>query len=155
MRLYEVEVDDEVFQFVKGSAEPLVDTFNSALRRLLPLDGQTRQPTRSLNFPQGAPEKSLNVLQSLPGGTPQALRQILEVAQLVRGGTYTRPAATSFVAKQHHVFPQTVIDKYTRQLGLTAGQFDRLLEQADSADLRRLLKSKFPGYGEVIDQVLG
>jgi len=155
MRFHEVEVDDEVFQFVKGRAEPLVDTFNSALRRLLPLDGQTRKPARPLNFPQAAPEKSLSVLPSLPGGTPQALRQILEVARLVRGGAYTRTAATSFVAKQHNVFPQTVIDKYGRQLGLTAGQFDRLLEQADSADLRKLLKSKFPGYGEVIDQVLG
>lgn len=155
MGSYKVEVDDEVFQFVKGSAEPLVDTFNSALRRLLPLNGQTRQPPRSLNFPEGAPEKSLSALQSLPGGTPQALRQVLEVAQLVRGGAYTRRVATSLVAKQHNIFPQTVIDKYCRQLGLTAGQFDRLLEQADSADLRRLLKSKFPGYSEVIVQVLG
>jgi hypothetical protein len=83
------------------------------------------------------------------------LRQILEVAQLVRGGAYTRRTATSLVAKQHNIFPQTVIDKYGRQLGLTAGQFDRLLEQAYSADLTKHLKSKFPGYGEVIDQVLG
>ena len=155
MRFHQVEVDDEVFQFVKGQAEPLVDTFNSALRRVLPLDGQCRGPTRSSSFPQDAPAKSASVLPSLPSGTPQALRQILEVAYLIRGGAHTRTAATSFVAKQHNVFPQTVLDKYCRQLRLTAGEFDRLLEQADAADLRNLLKSKFPGYGDVIDQVLG
>lgn len=155
MRFHQVEVDDEVFQFVKGQAEPLVDTFNSALRRILPLNGQSRGPTRSSSPPQGAPAKSLSVSPSLSRGTPQALRQILEVAHLVRGGAYTRTAATSFVAKQHNVFPQTVLDKYCRQLGLTAGQFDRLLEQDGAADLRTLLMSKFPEHGEGIDQVLG
>jgi hypothetical protein len=91
----------------------------------------------------------------LPNGTPQALRQILEVAQLVRGGAYSRTAATQFVAKQHRVFPQTVLDKYCRQLDLTANQFDRLLEQEDSADLRQLLRSKFPEHAEVVNAALG
>lgn len=155
MRLHQVEVDDEVFQFVKRHAEPLVDTFNSALRRLLPLDGRSRGSTRLSSSPQGTPARSLSVLPSFSSGTPQALRQILEVAHLVRGGAYTRTAATSFVAKQHNVFPQTVLDKYCRQLELTASQFDRLLEQEVATDLRTLLKSKFPGHGEIIDQVLG
>ncbi len=155
MRFHQVEVDDEVFQFVQRQAEPLVDTFNSALRQVLPLDGQSREPTRLSSFPQGAPAKNSSDLPSFPSATPQALRQILEVVHLIRGGAYTRTTATSFVAKQHNIFPQTVLDKYCRQLGLTAREFDRLLEQADAADLRKLLKSKFPEYGEVIDQVLG
>jgi hypothetical protein len=75
--------------------------------------------------------------------------------QVVRGGAYTRTTATSFVAKQHNVFPQTVLDKYCRQLGLTAEQFDRLLQQPGAVDLRKLLKSKSPGYDDVIDSVLG
>jgi hypothetical protein len=154
MRFHQVEVDEDVFQFVKMHAEPLIDTFNSALRRLLLLDGQSRGSKHSSSFPQGSPAKSPSTLPALSGGTPQALRQILEVASLVRGGAYTRTAATSFVAKQHNVFPQTVLDKYCRQLGLTAGQFDRLLEQDGIADLQKLLKSKFPGHGEVIEQVL-
>jgi hypothetical protein len=155
MRFHQVEVDDEVFEFVKGKAEPLVDTFNSALRRILPVNGHSRGPTGSSRLVQDAPAKTPSTLPPLSGGTSQALRQILEVAHLVRGGAYARTAATSFVAKQHKVFPQTVLDKYCRQLGLSAGEFDRLLESADAAELRKLLKSKFPGYDEVIDKMLG
>jgi hypothetical protein len=154
MRFHQVEVDEDVFQFVKMHAEPLIDTFNSALRQLLLLDGQSRVSKHSSSSPQGSHDKIPSTLPSFSGGTPQALRQILEVASLVRGGAYTRTAATIFVAKQHNVFPQTVLDKYCRQLGLTACQFDRLLEQDGTSDLQKLLKSKFPGHGEVIEQVL-
>jgi hypothetical protein len=154
MRFHQVEIDEDVFKFVKLHAEPLVDTFNSTLRRLLLLEGQPRGAKNLLSSPQGSPAQSTSTLPSFSGGTPQALRQILEVASLVRGGAYTRTAATSFVAKQHNVFPQTVLDKYCRQLGLTASQFDRLLEQHGTVDLQKLLKSKFPGHGEVIEQML-
>lgn len=153
MRTHQVEVDDEVFSFVKGRAEPLVDTFNSALRRLLPLGGANAQ--RRAQSPK--PDQPINggTHPSLPNGTPQALRQILEVAQLVRGGAYTRTAATQYVAKEHRVFPQTVLDKYCRQLDLTANQFDRLLEQEKLPDLRQVLRSKFPDHAEVINGALG
>jgi hypothetical protein len=156
MRFHQVEVDEDIFQFVKMRAEPLVDTFNSVLRRLLLVNEQAPRGSKHLSSSTpGSPAKNSGALPSFSGGTPQALRQILEVASLVRGGAYTRTAATSFVAKQHNVFPQTVLDKYCRQLGLTAGQFDRLLEQADNAELQTLLKSKFPGHGDVIEQALG
>ena len=154
MRFHSVEVDEDVYQFVKGHAEALVDTFNSALRRLLPLNGKPGGATGSA-VPPTVITRTPSVSPSFPGGMPQALRQVLEVAHLVRGGAYTRTTATSFVAKQHNVFPQTVLDKYCRQLGLTADQFDRLLEQPGAVDLGKLLKSKFPGYDAVIDSVLG
>jgi len=32
-----VEIDDEVFEYVQNHAEPLVDDFNSALKKLLGL----------------------------------------------------------------------------------------------------------------------
>jgi hypothetical protein len=155
MRFHPVEVDDDVFEFVKGKAEPLVDTFNSALRRILPIDSRHKGPTDSSKFAQDAPANGPSILPSLSSGIPQALRQILEVARLVRGGAYTRTAATSFIAKQHRVFPQTVLDKYCRQLGLTAREFDRLLEPTDAAELRKLLKLRFPGYDETVDEMLG
>ena len=154
MRTYQVEVDDEVFSFVKGHAEPLVDTFNSALRRLLPL-GEAKTQRKAQSPKPDHPMNAGTHLSSLASGTPQALRQILEVVQLVRDGAYTRTAATQFVAKQHRVFPQTVLDKYCRQLDLTANQFDRLLEQEKLADLRQALRSKFPDHAEVINVVLG
>jgi hypothetical protein len=150
MRTHQVQVDNDVFEFVKANAEPLVDDFNSALRRLLSLKG-TQPQTR----PPGAVVRATTqgrVLPALPTGTPVALRHILEVAQLVRGGAYTRTAATQFVAKQDNVFPQTVIDKYCRQLGLTASQFDRLLEEENLNGLRKLLKAKFNERSDVIDQ---
>lgn len=147
MRMHHVEVDDEVFSFVKAHAEPLVDTFNSSLRRLLPLGAMA-----SDGGANAAREASL--IPSFPTGTPEALRQILEVARLVCGGAYTRTAATQFVAKQHGVTPQTVLDKYGRQLQLTATQFDQLLEQKGLSDLQRILKLKFAAHSELIDDVL-
>lgn len=146
MRTHQVEVDDEVFAFVKSHAEPLVDTFNTSLRRLLLK--KSEQPTRT-NAPQAAAGGP-----AFPGGTPQALRQIIEVAFLVIGGAYTRQSATQAVAKRYQVATQTVLDKYCRQLGLTANQFDRLLEQSGRKELKQLLRTKFPGHGEVIDRNL-
>jgi negative regulator of replication initiation len=145
MNMHQVEVDNEVFSFVKARAEPLVDTFNSALRRLLPLGEITKVPRAGT--PLSVP--------SLPKGTPEALRQILEVVLLVGTSAHTRSQATKLVAERHGVFPQTVVDKYGRQLGLTAGQFDTLLDQQGLADLRTLLKSKFPTHAKLVNDLLG
>ncbi|MHB8311606.1 MAG: hypothetical protein ACYDCY_14740 [Metallibacterium sp.] len=145
MRAHQVEVDDEVFAFVKSHAEPLVDTFNSSLRRLLPFN--TVKPVKAaITLAESS--------SSFPSGTPQALRQILEVAALVRGGAYARTSATRFVAKQHRVATQTVQDKYARQMGLTTNQFDHLLEQSDRKELKCLLRSKFPEHSVIIDSSL-
>lgn len=153
MRFHQVEVDDDVFQFVKAHAEPLVDTFNSALRRLLPLSD--RQILSNQASAKGSPLfVSASPLPSVPQHFPQALRQILEVVRLVRGSAYTRTTATQYVARQYKVFPQTVLDKYCRQLGLTAAQFDRLLEEPGLGELRKKLKSKFSSYAQAIDEVL-
>lgn len=145
MRVHQVEVDDEVFLFVKARAEPLEDTFNSALRRLLPLEGRDKKPLATV---------AASAMLTFPTGTPEALRQILEVVRLVRGRAYTRTAATQFVAKQHGVFPQTVLDKYCRQLQLSATEFDQLLEQNDLVRLREILRSKFPAQAEIIEHTL-
>jgi negative regulator of replication initiation len=153
MRMRQVEVDDEVFSFVKAHAEPLIDTFNSSLRRLLPLGGQDGQ-MRAVPDTNAIRANADSLIPTLPTGIPEALRQILEVIRLVCGGAYTRTAATQFVAKQHGVFPQTVLDKYCRQLQLTANQFDRLLEQEGLARLREILRSKFPAHTEIIDDLL-
>lgn len=151
MKFHKVEVDEDVFQFVKSHAEPLVDTFNSALRRLLL--GTGLKPDKS-NKKDLEPTKNEGFLPIFPAQTPQALRHTLEVAYLVRSGAYDRSNATQFVAKQHAVFPQTVLDKYCRQLNLKAREFDRLLEQPGLIDLKQILKSKFSDYKQLIDQTL-
>lgn len=136
MPMHQVEVDDEVFAFVKSHAEPLVDSFNSALKKLL-----ITAKTPDVSEAPGS--------RSFPGGTPEALRQILEVVQLVRSGS-RRTAATQHVARRYAVATATVQDKYARQLNLSTHQFDRLLDQDDLGDLDMLLKSKFPKHGDVI-----
>ena len=154
MRFHRVEVDDDVFQFVKTHAEPLVDTFNSALRRLLPLSNaqeQKNQTSGQITFtpdPAGATRPNLEHF-------PQALQHILEVVRLVRNGAYKRTTATQYVARKFNVFPQTVLDKYCRQLNLTAAQFDKLLEEPGLEELRKILKTKFSGYINAIDETLG
>jgi hypothetical protein len=153
MGFHQVQVDDDVFQFVKAHAEPLVDTFNSALRRLLPLSGSQNQKDQT--FEKETPSGTSATLPSVPQHLPQALRHILEVIRLVRGGAYTRTEATQYVARQYKVFPQTVLDKYCRQLSLTASQFDRLLEEPGLVELSKRLKTKFSGHAHAIDEVLG
>lgn len=153
MRMYPVEVDEEVYLFVKNNAEPLEDNFNSALKRLLPIP-KTRGLTPSkIKFHRLQPEPA-GPLPEIPKQVPQLLRQILEVVHLVIKGPYSRRSATQYVAGQHKKRNQTIIDKYTRQLGLKASEFDRLLDQEGLADLRKILKSKFPGYTQLIDDVI-
>lgn len=152
MRMYQVEVDEEVFQFIKDHAEPLMDTFNSTLRRLLPLP-EGRSHVKSSGKTEEIKPDDANFLPSLPKRLPKGLRYILEVVHLVQNG-YSRTSATRRVARNHNVFPQTIIDKYTRQIKLTASGFDRLLDQVNLVELQRALVSKFPKYNQIIDEVL-
>ena len=150
MRTHQVQIDNDVFEFVKANAEPLVDDFNSTLRRLL-FHNAAKLKTRPVSAAARSAVQGA-MLPTLPSGMPIALTRILEVVHLVRAGAYTRTAATQFVAKQHNVFPQTIIDKYCRQLGLTAYQFDRLLEEENLGGLRKLLKAKFSNHSDVVDK---
>lgn len=152
MRSHNVEVDDDVFAFVKEHAEPLVDNFSSTLRRLLNIGGKRAGPRTIQAAAQS--RATTSILPSLPRGLPEALRQPLEVTYLVRKAGRNRTDATHFAAKHHGVVPQTILDKYTRRLDLTAAQFDELLDQSNLADLRKRLKQKYPSHTDFIEQVL-
>ena len=154
MRYHQVEVDSDVFKYVKEHAEPLVDTFNSTLRRLLPLSNLKTQVSQ-VKGTEDMEIKSHSELPNIPRQTPAALSQILNVVHLVRCGAYTRQMATNRVAKLRNITPQTVLDKYCRQLNLRTDDFDRLLAQQDMNELRKILKTKFQRHGEIIDQILG
>lgn len=150
MRSYQVEVDEEVFSYVQKHAEPLIDNFNSTMKRLLGLSGsRAKQET-------APPAKHTSTIPglSLPRDVPQALRQILEVAYLVSRQGESRTDVTRIVAKIHRVAPQTVLDKYCRQLDLTAAAFDRLLDEPQLKTLKIKLQRKFSGYSGLIDEVL-
>ncbi|GAB2498963.1 hypothetical protein GCM10027084_10230 [Pseudoxanthomonas sangjuensis] len=93
-------------------------------------------------------------MPTFPGGTPEALRQIIEVALLVKKRAYDRVSATKLVADKHKVTPNTVLDKYCRQLGLNTQKFDRLLDQPGLKELKTLLQSKFNAHADLIGKFL-
>jgi hypothetical protein len=91
---------------------------------------------------------------SFPPGTPASLQQIVEVIHLVLKRDLSRPEATYHVAKSRNVAPQTVLDKYCRQLGLKAYEIDRLIAQPDLSNLKTLLNQKFPNHQSLISKYL-
>jgi hypothetical protein len=145
MKSHTIEIDDDVFRYLKKRAEPFEDTPNSVLRRELLRNGRLPIGTGS---PLGIDDADTTDL--FPIGTPVALQQILEVVLLVKNGTCRRNEATRIIAKKHNVAQQTVQDKYGRQLGMTADEFDRLLIPSKAEDLMALLIKKFPSYGDII-----
>ena len=85
---------------------------------------------------------------------PAALRQILEVIISIKKDGISRPDATKKVAERNNIRPQTVIDKYCRQLNLRAFEFDQLIAEEALINLKNLLKEKFPRYSNEIDNCL-
>ncbi len=94
MKFRQIEIDGDVFEYLKRKAEPLIDTPNSVLRREL-LNKETK---RSLSA-QVQSEVGTNT-NDFSIGTPIALQHILEVVRLVREGSYNRNEATNFIAKK-------------------------------------------------------
>jgi len=148
MRFYKVDVDEEVFRCVQKFAVPLVDSFNTALRKALKLGGPQVRGGKN-----GSDAEAADIRGGLPAGMPEALRQILEVVQLVRKG-WRREDASRSVAVSHSVAVQTVNDKYGRQLGLTAAEFEELLGDSERERLEALLKKRFPEYERIIEERL-
>lgn len=140
MRIHQIEIDHEVFTFLKAKAEAFVDTPNDVLRReLLKKNSKSSSSQPISNLPEVAAD------------TPQALAQILHVAYLVRVRNLDRIEATEHIAREHGVKKQTVIDKYTRQIKMKAADFDKLLYQPDPKDLKNLLKHKFRNQNDLIE----
>ncbi len=147
MRFHRIEVDDQVWRFLKKHAEPFEDTPNSVLRRILLPES---------NKALAAPIKSTGEtdMPKLATGVPRALSQFLEVIYRVHRMGQDRREATRNVAKKEGVFYQTIIDKYCSQLGKKAFEIDQLLEPDKVHELQSLLEKKFSGHRDVIRQFL-
>ncbi len=139
MRFFEIKVDEEVMGYLKRNAIPFEDTPNTALRRILGLD---KKVERTDSESKGI---------KLPTGTSAALQQILEVIHQMNNNGGDRNIATNFVAKERGITTQSVIDKYTRQLGIRASGFDRLTRPENVKALSSLLKERFPQDAAEID----
>lgn len=148
MQTYKIEIDEKVWNYLKSKAEPFEDTPNSVLNRIL-LGGQMSRPHEANKT------TAVGIPTSFPDGIPKALAQILEVIHEVKKSGRNRREATNLVAKRRNTAPQTVIDKYCRQLGKRAYEIDRLLEDQNLGELRALLERKFVNHRELINSFLG
>lgn len=136
MKYHRIDVDEEVWAYLQSKAQPLVDTANSVLRGVLFGEATgVASSTQPLQPPSSMP--------SIPGNIPRALSQILEVIYEVKKMGRLRTEATGIVARRRGTTPQTILDKYCRQLNKKAYQIDELLEQNDLADFEDILKKKF------------
>jgi len=150
MRMHTIDIDQEVLDYLKSKAEPFTDAPNDVLRRLL------FGKTSSENLAQFKPRKAeSHNLPPVPAGTPKALEHILQVVYMTHFSGVPRSKATKDVAKMHGgIAPQTVLDKYCRQLNLKASEFDRLVAKPGLSDLKEILYGKFNGHREIIDNYL-
>ena len=135
--MHTIEIDDKVWNHLKKFAQPFEDTPNSVLNRLL--FGQSdRKTTRNL-----AP---INIQ-----GIPVALSQVFEVLYQMECCGLSRIDATHKVARMRGTSPQTIIDKYCRQLNQRAHQIDALLSEPGYFEFQALLKDKYVEHGTIID----
>ena len=137
MNKHWIEIDDDVWDYLKRFAEPFVDTPNSVLRRLL-LDDEERDDDVSLSM--------IDIK-----GVPKALSQIFEVLYEIEVNGCSRIEATHRVAQKRGTAPQTVIDKYCRQLNKRAHEIDKLLNEQDYEQFKTILKEKFVSHRNIID----
>ncbi|MDO8721200.1 MAG: hypothetical protein Q7J31_03120 [Syntrophales bacterium] len=143
MAVYKIDIDEEVWQFLKKNAEPFEDTPNSVLKRFL-FGGTERRVESS------AKTHTTNDFPTFSAAVPKALSQTLEVVYGVKKLGLSRRQATNLVAKKRGIAPQTVIDKYCRQLDKRAYDVDRLLEAKSSEGLEGLLLERFRSNRDVV-----
>ena len=144
MKQYKIEIDEEVFDYLKSKAEPFVDSPNTVLRRELLSKREISNNTLI----------SSSTLPDLPSSIPTALRHTLEVIYLVRSRGMPRPDATKEIADKYRVEPQTVLDKYCRQLGKKAYEVDQLLDESDLRGFKRILNQKYIEHSSIINKFL-
>jgi len=146
IKMYQIEVDEEVYNFLKQHAEPFKDTPNSVLRRFLPFKSDT------IEIKDNDVRK---VFPQFPESVPNALAQILEMIILVKNGGLSRVEATHTVADIRGITTQAVIDKYCRQLGKKAYEVDELLITSTMDEFKKLLIERFPYHSKVIESTFG
>jgi hypothetical protein len=150
MNWHTIEIDQIIWNHLQKYAEPLADTPNSVLHRLLFGASSQASFSASLNDRTEPLAKKSSV-----SGLPEALSQTLEVVYEVVKMGRTRPDATNVVAKRRGRKPQSILDKYCRQLGnIKAHEFDQLLSEPSLESLSTKLKEKFPSHKDYIDSFL-
>ena len=141
MKMHLIEIDDKIWSHLQQNAEPFVDTPNSVLSRLLFGDKEKKEEETAFF---SIPTVSIQ-------GLPKSLAQILEVVYEIEVNGYSRTQATNRVANKRGTAPQTITDKYCRQLGKKAHEIDELLAEPMYAGFKNLLTDKYSVHREIID----
>ena len=141
MKMYSIEIDENVWKFLQKNAEPFIDTPNSVLNQILFGDSEESDARESA---PAVPSVSIK-------GTPKSLSQILEVIYEIEVNGCSRTEATNRVARNRGTAPQTITDKYCRQIGKKAHEIDQLLSEPGYHQFKALLKSKFNTHALIID----
>jgi hypothetical protein len=141
MKMHLIEIDEKIWSHLQQNAEPLVDTPNSVLNRLL-FGAEVIKAEEAASF--SIPAVSIE-------GLPKSLAQILEVVYEIEVNGYSRTQATNRVAKKRGAAPQTITNKYCRQLGKKAHEIDELMAQPGYEDFKDLLTGKYSDHRAIID----
>jgi negative regulator of replication initiation len=141
MKMHTIEIDENIWSYLQEHAEPFVDTPNSVLNRILFDTGKAPSPKNR------APETPTVSIQ----GIPKSLAQILEVVYEMEINGYSRTEATKRVAHKRGTSPQTITDKYCRQIGKKAHEIDQLLSEPGYENFIKILESKFDTHRQVIE----
>jgi negative regulator of replication initiation len=141
MKMHTIEIDENLWSYLQKHAEPFVDTPNSVLKRILFDTSNAPSPT---NHELKIPAVSIQ-------GIPKSLAQILEVVYEIEINGYSRTEATKRVAHKRGTSPQTITDKYCRQIGKKAHEIDQLLSEPGYEGFKKILESKFDAYQQVIE----
>jgi len=144
LKMHQIEVDSEVYAFLKNNAEPFEDTPNSVLRRFLLL-------TKTVRLTPD--DESRKVLPEFPASVPHALAETLEMIILVKKEEFNRVEATHKVADIRGISTQAVLDKYCRQLNKRAYEVDELLTTANLDKFKALLIRKYPYHKATIERI--
>ncbi len=144
MKYHTIEIDEEVWGLLQKKAKPFVDSPNTVLRRELLGKENYQVINKNLNI-------SFTSFFQVSYKIPAALEQTLRMIYLVKHRGFSRNDATSNIAKELRIRPQSVIDKYCRQLNKKAYEVDRLLSQNNLSEFKSILIKKFPNFSNDID----
>jgi hypothetical protein len=141
MQMFSIDIDERIWKYLQKQAEPFVDTPNTVLTRML--FNETDHPIKKEAV---AAIPSVNIQ-----GLPKSLAQILEVVYEIEANGYPRTEATNRVAQKRGTAPQTITDKYCRQLNKKAHEIDEMLTEPGYAGFKDMLKNKYAGHENIID----
>ena len=141
MKMHLIEIDEKIWSHLQQHAEPFVDTPNSVLNRLI-FGEEEKKEEEAASF--SIPTVNFQ-------GLPKSLAQILEVVYEIEVNGCSRTQATHRVAKKRGTAPQTINDKYCRQLGKKAHEIDELMAEPGYAGFKDLLTGKYSVHREIID----